>query len=92
MFYMPTIARTLYGVRHKAKHEYNADVRDFYKLFFLCDETVCDVQPQPGLETMDAAFFPVSALPQLSTGRVLEKDILSAFEVDERGHHAAFFD
>lgn len=72
-------ARALYGLRHKAKHEYNPDVRDFYKLFFLCER--CDSSPpRPGPETLAAEFFAPDDLPPLSTGRVLLKDILAAFE------------
>lgn len=71
-------AQALYGLRHKARHGYDADARDFYKLFFLCEATQ-EGQPEPGLETADAAFFALDELPPLSTGRVLEKDIVAAF-------------
>lgn len=30
-------ATRLYAVRHKAKEEYDPDIRDFYKIFFLCE-------------------------------------------------------
>lgn len=74
--------RSLYGVRHKARHPYDPDVRDFYKMFFLCaaDE---DAVPAAGGEVEDAAFFPLDGLPPLSTGRVIEADIRAAFD-----HHA----
>src|SRR3546814_11382230 len=42
-------ARRLFGVRHKASSSYPADVRDFYKMFFLCDRTDNAI-PEPGLE------------------------------------------
>jgi ADP-ribose pyrophosphatase YjhB (NUDIX family) len=71
-------ARSLYSVRHKAKHPYDADVRDFYKLFFLCERTDA-TEPSAGAETADAAFFPRTALPALSRGRVIESDIEAAF-------------
>lgn len=32
-------ARALYSVTHKAKGLYRPDVRDFYKLYFLCERT-----------------------------------------------------
>jgi hypothetical protein len=85
--------QSLYGVRHKAKHAYRPDVRDFYKLFFLCDEAICE-HPHAGMKTLDAAFFPHTALPPLSTGRVLQRDILDAFEFAGNGLNggAAFFD
>ncbi len=70
-------ARTLYAVRHKARHRYDADTRDFYKLFFLC-ERLDDAAPRPGAETTDAAFFAADAIPPLSTGRTLPEDVAAA--------------
>lgn len=72
-------ATGLYGIRHKAKHEYDPDARDFYKLFFVC-EKVDDAEPAPGLETSEVGFFRPDRLPPLSRGRVIEKDIAAAFE------------
>ena len=71
-------ARTLYSIRHKAKRPYEPDARDFYKMFFLCDR-LDRALPQPGLETLDVDFFPADALPELSLGRVIAKDIHDAF-------------
>jgi ADP-ribose pyrophosphatase YjhB (NUDIX family) len=70
-------AASLYGIRHKARHEYDPDPRDFYKLFFLC-ERLDDVAPVAGMEVMDVGFFALDELPPLSTGRVLVKDIHAA--------------
>lgn len=71
-------ARTLYALKHKARHGYPADVRDFYKLFFLCDSTDA-AHPRPGPETSDAGFFTLDTLPDLSLTRVLRTDIEAAF-------------
>jgi ADP-ribose pyrophosphatase YjhB (NUDIX family) len=69
----------LYAIRHKAKHEYDPDARDFYKLFFAC-QPLDDVEPLPsGLETTDVGYFALDELPPLSRGRVIEKDITAAF-------------
>ena len=68
----------LIGVFHKARHEYDQDIRDFYKLFFLCGQTDNE-EPTPGAETEAADFFPLSKLPPLSTGRVIEKHIRLAY-------------
>jgi len=72
-------ARKLYALQHKAKHAYNEDVRDFYKLFFLCEQ-IDEAQPVAGSECMDAAFFKLDNLPQLSQGRVIREDIVAAFD------------
>jgi len=71
-------ATALYAIRHKAKHEYEPDTRDFYKLFFLC-EPIDAGPPIPGPETSQVQFFGRDELPPLSTGRTLEKDINAAF-------------
>lgn len=68
----------LYALRHKAKHGYAQDLRDFYKLFFLC-ECLDNAVPTPGLETSGAAFFHRDQLPALSLGRTISEDIELAF-------------
>jgi len=70
-------ATALYAVRHKAKHAYRPDTRDFYKLYFCC-ERLDQRAPTPGGETSAAAFFPLDALPPLSLGRTIEADIVAA--------------
>ncbi len=73
------VATRLYSVRHKAKGPFEPDLRDFYKLYFLCERTSTNA-PRPGPETLDAAFFSVDALPELCTGRIVEEDIRRAFD------------
>ncbi len=70
-------ATRLYAVRHKVKHAYKPDLRDFYKFFFLC-EASGDQQPRAGLEALDVGFFAPDALPELSEGRTIEADIHAA--------------
>ncbi|HEY0594626.1 NUDIX domain-containing protein, partial [Sphingopyxis sp.] len=84
-------ARRLFGVRHKASSGYPPDVRDFYKMFFLCDRTDCAI-PRPGDETTDARFFGIDDLPPLSRGRTIEADILAAFAFAADAAKPAFFD
>lgn len=84
-------ANTLYALRHKARHPYPADARDFYKLFFLC-EVVGDTVPRPGPETSETAFFEAGALPDLSLVRNIAADIQAAFAAHRRGTGAAAFD
>jgi ADP-ribose pyrophosphatase YjhB (NUDIX family) len=73
-----TSVTSLYSVRHKAKHAYEPDIRDFYKMFFLCRRVGVE-PPKPGPEVMDAVFFTRDRLPQLSKERVIERDIEAAF-------------
>ena len=84
-------AKILYGVRHKARHEYSPDVLDLYKLFFLC-ECVDDAEPKAGLETAEARFFGRNEIPPLSRGRTLEKDIAEAFAVRDNPQGVTYFD
>jgi len=81
----------LYGVRHKAKQVYEPDIRDFYKMFFLCQRV--DAEPlKPGSEVIDVAFFARDGLPQLSRGRVIEEDIEAAFVFHENTERTAVVD
>jgi len=84
-------ASKLFAVRHKARHNYKPDVRDFYKFYFLC-EAADDATPAPGAETMDAQYFAQTALPPLSTGRVIAEDIHMAFEHYHNPHKPTLFD
>jgi ADP-ribose pyrophosphatase YjhB (NUDIX family) len=72
-------ATALYAVRHKAKHAYRPDIRDFYKLYFHCERMDARA-PTPGSETSEAAYFSIDALPPLSRGRTIESDIHAAVE------------
>ncbi len=71
---VPVRAVKLYCVKHKAKHPYPVDARDFYKFFFLCEQLDAKA-PGPGPETLAAEYVAVEALPQLSLGRTLAADI-----------------
>lgn len=84
-------ASAVYGIRHKARHEYDPDARDFYKLFFLCEKQ-SDANPQAGPEVTDVGFFGLDELPPLSTSRVLEKDIAAAFNFNNDPQRLSLFD
>ena len=84
-------AQRLYGVRHKAGAGYTPDVRDFYKLFFLCQRSD-RAAPSPGSETTEARFFTRDTLPELSRGRTIEADIEAAFAFAADPARPAFFD
>lgn len=84
-------ARQLYAVRHKAKHGYRPDTRDFYKFFFICEQ-VRGTPPAPGLETLAAGFFGIDEIPALSTGRVIAEDIAAAFRHRNDPRRMTLFD
>ncbi len=84
-------ARHLYALRHKARHPYPADARDFYKIFFLCDEIEA-TRPVAGAETTDVAFFAADDLPELSRTRTIQSDILTAFKFAASDSPATVFD
>jgi ADP-ribose pyrophosphatase YjhB (NUDIX family) len=84
-------ATRLYGVRHKAASEYSPDVRDFYKMFFLCGRSD-NAEAQAGMETTEARFFRSSDLPPLSRGRTIERDIAAAFAFAGDAERPALFD
>lgn len=84
-------ARSIYSIRHKAKGDFSQDARDFYKIYFLCDQSgnrsLC-----PGSETMDARYFDQDEIPPLSTGRVIEEDLRLAWHFRENPQKSLFFD
>ncbi|MEO1733293.1 MAG: NUDIX hydrolase N-terminal domain-containing protein [Pseudomonadota bacterium] len=85
-----TVTR-LFHLRHKAKHGYQQDLRDFYKIFFLLERPEA-LPPRPGQETMDAGFFLPTKLPPLSKGRVIADDIHAAFAAMQAGPGPTRFD
>jgi len=84
-------ARQLYNLRHKAKGGFDPDVREFYKLYFLCDLTG-EQTLAAGVETTDARFFARDEIPPLSTGRVIEEDLQIAWEFSIHQYQQTLFD
>ena len=67
-------AHRLAAVYDRSRHGYAPpQPRYVYKLYFLCEEQGGALAA--GTETADAAFFDLEALPELSTGRVIETHI-----------------
>lgn len=83
--------QTLYAVRHKAKGPFNPDVRDFYKLYFLCSRT-SDSNPKPGPDVSETRFFSLDDLPELCTDRVVTEDIERAFSYLNSSVKEVWFD
>ena len=57
----------------KLRHPHPPGLHHIYKLFFLCERT--GGAAQVSSETDGVDFFPLQALPELSTGRVLASQI-----------------
>ena len=83
--------RRLYALRHKAKHGYPPDARDFYKLLFLC-EPIGEASPQPGPDVMEVGFFGLQHLPPLSMSRTIADDVAAAFASRSESTGPARFD
>lgn len=84
-------ATRLYALRHKAKHGYTPDHREFYKLYYLC-EALDESAPATGPETSDVGFFMPDELPPLSRGRVIEDSIAAAFAAHDNPDRPVEFD
>ena len=72
-------ATKLIAVRHKAKHAFRPDSRDFYKFYFECDMQPADQKLVCGYETQAAQFFTRENIPDLSQGRTIAADIDLAY-------------
>ena len=62
----------------KNRHPHPPGVHHIYKLFFVCE--LLGGSPAASNETDAVDFFPVRALPELSTGRVLSSQIERLYE------------
>lgn len=72
------------------KHEHPPGPWHTYKVFFLCE---VDGRPEEAtLETDGVGFFPIDALPELSTDRVTERQIRTFYDAIRNGTDSALFD
>ena len=62
----------------RRRHPHPPSVHHIYKLMFVCELT--GGQSTTSSETDAVGFFPVAALPELSTGRVLAPQIARLYE------------
>jgi ADP-ribose pyrophosphatase YjhB (NUDIX family) len=63
-----------------------------YKLVFLGELVDAGANPEPGHEVLDAAFHPIDALPELSTGRTLPLHVEAARKIADDPRAAPHFD
>ena len=57
----------------RRRHPHPPAIHHIYKLMFICERT--GGEPAAGTETDAVEFFPLRALPELSTGRILAPQI-----------------
>jgi ADP-ribose pyrophosphatase YjhB (NUDIX family) len=62
----------------RMRHPHPPSVHHIYKLFFLCE--IIGGAPANSDETDGVDFFPINALPELSTGRTLASQVLRMHE------------
>ena len=68
----------LAAVFDRNKHNHPAFIFHIWKMFFVCEIT--GGSPRESYETTGVDFFPIDALPELSTGRVTEAQIRRVYE------------
>lgn len=88
---LSAVSTRLFGLRHKAAGPYKADIRDFYKLQFLCEVDSIDGL-RGSYETPDVGFYPLEDLPELSTGRTIIRDIEDALAFSQQQQAAVIVD
>ncbi len=68
----------LAAVLDRNKHNHPAFLFHIWKIFFICEIT--GGEPRESYETTGVDFFPLDALPELSTGRTTAAQILRMYE------------
>ena len=68
----------LAAVFDRNKHNHPAFIFHIWKMFFICEMT--GGSPRESYETTGVDFFPLDALPELSTGRTTEAQIRRVYE------------
>ena len=74
----------------KLRHPHPPGIHHIYKLFFLCERT--GGAPAVSSETDAVQFFPLHALPDLSTGRVLASQIERLYQHKLHPELPTYFD
>ncbi len=85
-----TRAVKLAALFDKQRHPHPPSLYHIYKLFFLCE--LLDGAPTVSAETDAVEFFPLSALPELSPGRVIRSQIERVYEHYKRRELPTEFD
>ncbi|HEY7890511.1 MAG TPA: NUDIX hydrolase [Steroidobacteraceae bacterium] len=83
-------AMKLAALVDKLRHPHPPGIHHIYKLFFLCERV--GGTPTVSSETDAVQFFPVQALPELSTGRVLASQIEQLYQHQLHPELPTYFD
>jgi ADP-ribose pyrophosphatase YjhB (NUDIX family) len=83
-------ARKLAAVYDRNKHEHPPYLFHAWKMFFICEIT--GGAPRTSYETTAVEFFPLDALPELSTGRATAAQIRRMYEHHRRPDLPTEFD
>jgi ADP-ribose pyrophosphatase YjhB (NUDIX family) len=73
-------ARRLLALWDRARHNPGPLPRTVYKAAIACD--LVGGSPRPSIETLEVGWFPLDALPELSTGRITAAQIRRLVELD----------
>ena len=88
-----TRALRLVGVfDNRLQPESPAHLFHIHKLLFLGELLDPQAEPSPGHEVLDAGFYPLADLPELSLGRTLPLHISEARKALADPNHPAYFD
>ena len=85
-----TKAVKLLGVYDKQIHPHPPEPFYVYKLFFLCEITGGELQP--GFDMLDARFFSLDKLPELSENRILKSQLKDLFNRVKSDTPQPYFD
>lgn len=85
-----TKAVRLLGVYDKQVHEHPPEPFYIYKLIFQCE--IIGGELKPGFDMLDAAFFPLDKLPELSEQRILESQLKDFFKMVKSNASEPYFD
>lgn len=83
-------ALRLLAVYDKNMHDHPKDYHHIYKLFILCE--IIGGNCAPGIETLDADFFTLQNIPELSTPRITLKQIKDMYSFLEDPEKQALCD
>ena len=85
-----TNAVRLLGVYDKQVHQHPPEPYYIYKLIFQCN--IVDGELKAGFDMLDANFFPLDNLPELSENRILKSQLEQLFQLAKSAEPNVYFD